>query len=498
MWNVARQWSADARSRLALGYALVVALGVLTQALWWDAHLGLSWLLVDELLVFVVLAFSRRGASRLAWGWGGLSVWLAAMFVWYESDWAALVSLPLSAILLVTLPLVVRAEAKLDTVVLLPKAAVDAAASLPGRLSNHATATRQAFGDAASNHASSLWRGALLGVPMSGVCALLLAADPQFATALGLGVERLAGSARFTICAAGTAFIYLIAYFIMLRRYETPAGDALALPTPYRAPGESNPGAAPRGPRVRPLTWGIVLAQLVTLFATFAVANARVMFAGHAFIRAPGTVTYAEHLHAGFGQVSVATTIAVLAVAIGHKLTRGEAPNETRPLALAVVETLLLSLVAVALASCAMRLVLYEEVYGRTYQRVGVAFFQAFVFGLIVLTAIRSMRPSWKGYRAAVTAFVLGLAAVAGSMNVDRYIAIANADAVLRGRPLDLSYLALLSNDASPVLGHPALYWADSNDLDRIERAWTKRRDDRNAEGWRAWRGVHIPWTIRR
>ena len=238
---------------------------------------------------------------------------------------------------------------------------------------------------------------------------------------------------------------------------------------PYRTAGAKAPSpldARRPVPILNPGTWGVVLSQIALVFLVFAAVNVRTLFGGHAFTRAAGTATYAEYLHAGFAQLSVASFLAIVMVAAGHRMLRvpGEAivPGGAR---LAAVEVALLGLAGVALLSCVQRLRIYQAAYGYTHLRLAVAFCQLAVFGLLALSAVKATRRGWRGYPVAVTVFgVVGLL-VAAWFDADLYVArgnVARAAAVRAGtadpfafRQFDVDYLGDLSRDAMPVLSDP-------------------------------------------
>ena len=129
------------------------------------------------------------------------------------------------------------------------------------------------------------------------------------------------------------------------------AGLVAALVLPFRAPGIGTflvlvVVAAVR----RPFEWLVPVGIVVALFAAFVVAQLAVMFGGHAYLQRTTGLTYAEYVHQGFGQLTVATllTLAVVGVA-ARKASRATASD--RLLLRAVLGLLcLLTLVVVASA----------------------------------------------------------------------------------------------------------------------------------------------------
>jgi hypothetical protein len=304
-------------------------------------------------------------------------------------------------------------------------------------------------------------------------------------------------------CAA--AVLLAAAVLVRMRASVEERAPANAAPddtAPYRAVAEPESFDTVRldTPRVAPLTWGVVLAQVAGVFAVFAVANGRELFAGHAAMRAPGGPTYAQTVHQGFVEVSIAALLAIACVVAGHWLLRprssgGAAAGGAR---LAAVELTLLGFVAVALVSSAHRLGLYEEAYGFTVLRLGVRFFQVGIAGLLALTAAGCVARTWRGWGSGFAWSALAMAVAVGSFDADGWVACRNVERARTGAGLDFDYLGTLSADAwaaitpagspggaVPLLGGP---WRE-----RTERTAAPLYDARTpARGFdvRGWRGI--------
>jgi hypothetical protein len=342
-------------------------------------------------------------------------------------------------------------------------------------------------------------KGALLGLPLTALFAALLLADPNFARAVMRAANESGNAARFVglsaATALGMAFAYAVARRVRgARDAAPPRAPAWAMIAPYRAREPSLEEDEARGPVVRPLTWAVVLAQLVVVFGLFVAANARTLFVDHTWLMAPGTTTYAKHLHAGFAQLTIAVVLAVITVLVGHRLMAdrdGAADSKTAPggAALAALEATLLALVALALASCWHRLRVYEQMYGYTYERLGVALFDLGVLGLLLATMLKSLARRWRGYGSTVATFATLFVVFVGCFDADAWIAKANVARAAQGRPLDVDYLATLSADAGVVLKDPIVA-GDWHARMRLETAWRMRDDEQREGGWRARRGL--------
>jgi hypothetical protein len=292
----------------------------------------------------------------------------------------------------------------LDDLATLPRTLLEGTRRVPNAVVRTAALPREALDTESRRSASSIVRGLIFGAPVAGVFAVLLSADGGFAGAIEAGLDGSSRALRFLGLSALSAAAYVVWFKLHAEGGpEAPRADRLGDPRPYHAPPRELPEAtraAVRGPVLGPVTWGTILLQLIAVFGLFAVVNAKVLFAGHALARAHGTVTYARYLHAGFAQLSLATLLAVVTILVGHQLVRrGLGPAAPTPGGawLAGIETTLIGLTGVALASSWQRLSVYEVAYGYTYLRLMVGMGQAAVLALLLLTAAKAIRRGWRG-----------------------------------------------------------------------------------------------------
>jgi hypothetical protein len=490
--------SSDTRSA-GRTLAVVAAVGVVVSLLTWRlADAGIAWLVVDAVLVGAVLGAVGGGRPRPSEILlGGASIWLAGATAWYASDWALVTALPASIVTLAMLALVKARRIGVQALADVGASSLDALRALPGGIADAARMPVHAMSAGARGHMLGVLRGAVVGVPLAGLFALLLSADARFRHALGRIAQRSGDGVELAVWTGGTTAALLIAYAV-LARLRRPRGAATDVPAgwlaiPYRAEGDALPPALARtGPRVRPLTWGVVLWHVLAVFAIYVGANASTLFAGHAHVRAHGTVTYAEYLHEGFTQVSVATLLAVACVVLGHVLLR---PREGGARvgggkALAAVELALLVVVGVTLASCAHRLALYEEAYGYTYLRLGVWVLQLGVAGLLVMTAARCIARGWRGWGTSLVWSCVAFALLAGSIDADGWVARRNVARARAGASLDVSYLGELSEDARGVL--PEVAAIDRDAAQYLAETWGASLAAHRGHGWRVWRGIGV------
>ncbi len=282
---------------------------------------------------------------------------------------------------------------------------------------------------------AALLRTTVLSVIGLTVFAVLFAsADALFAEWVGAVVPDL-GSEDFAL----RVFLAVFVAGVVL------AGGYLAL----------NPPAVDRGPRTpRPVAhrfeWLAPVLVVDGVFVLFLLAQAAVIFGGHDYLERTTGLTYAEYVHQGFGQLTVATALTLLVV---WAATR-KAPQETAAdrawirgsLGVLCVATL------VVVASALYRMSVYQDAYGFTRLRLLVDVFEGWL-GLLVLATMAgglALKAAWLPrfglFSGAV--LLLGLAL----LNPDAWIARQNLDRYEESGEVDWVYLTGLSDDAIPVL----------------------------------------------
>ena len=208
--------------------------------------------------------------------------------------------------------------------------------------------------------------------------------------------------------------------------------------------------ALPDGRPVHTFEWAVPVGLVIATFAVFLAAQVTALFGGHEYIRRTTGLTYAAYVHQGFGQLTLATLLTLVVVAIAVR--RAPRASSRDRLLLRALLGLLCLLTLVVVASALMRMHIYEEAYGFTRLRVLVSVFEAWLGAVVVLVlgAGVSLRGVWVP-RAALLAgavMLLGLAAI----NPDGYIAERNLERFEQNGRIDWQYLGGLSDDAMPVL----------------------------------------------
>jgi two-component system, OmpR family, sensor histidine kinase BaeS len=226
-----------------------------------------------------------------------------------------------------------------------------------------------------------------------------------------------------TFIAAGT----LAAAFVAL---APPAVDRLRLPL---------------GTSRNEFEWLAPVLVVDAVFLAFLIAQATAMFGGHDYLQQTTGLTYAEYVHEGFGQLTVATMLTLTVVAWA---ARKAAPGRRRDFALGA----LCVMTIVVVVSALYRMHLYEEAYGFTRLRLLVSVFEGWLGVVVVLVIVAGVVGARRWL--VPVAVRLGAAGLLGlaMVNPDLYIAqhnIARADAPVG---IDWKYLGELSTDAYPAL----------------------------------------------
>lgn len=238
----------------------------------------------------------------------------------------------------------------------------------------------------------------------------------------------------------------------VLRAFVTFAVGGTVLAAAYLSLNPPRVDRASVGPRTvaRRYEWLAPVLVVVGVFAVFLVAQATVVFGGHAYLRRTTGLTYAEYVHEGFAQLTVATALTLLVIWAAAR----KAPRETASdrLWLRVALGALCAETLVVVASALYRMDVYEEAYGFTRLRLLVDVFEGWL-GVLVLAVIVSgigLRGAWLARFALLSGVValLGLALA----NPDAWIARHNLARYADTGRVDWDYLRGLSDDAVPVL----------------------------------------------
>lgn len=195
--------------------------------------------------------------------------------------------------------------------------------------------------------------------------------------------------------------------------------------------------------------WLIPVLLVDAVFVLFLVAQAAAVFGGHGYVERTTGLTYADYVHQGFGQLTIATLLTLFVVWAAARKVK-DAPIDRLWMRISLGLLCLLTLVVVG--SALHRMNLYQEAYGFTTLRLTVDVFEGWlgVVVLLVMVVGGLGHGRWLPRLALVTGAVavLGLAAI----NPDAWVAGRNIDRYESTGKLDIHYLQGLSADAAPVI----------------------------------------------
>jgi len=272
----------------------------------------------------------------------------------------------------------------------------------------------------------------LLGVAVFGT--IFASANPVF----GSWVDQVVPSLSFNDL-VGRAFLTGFVFAATL------GAAYLALnPADVDVSGERRPA-----PLANRFEWLAPVLVVDAVFAAFIAAQARALVGGRDYIEASTGLTYADYVHQGFGQLTLATALTLLVVWVASRRA-GTTPEDRRWLFVSV--GLLCGLTLLVVGSALRGMSVYQDAYGFTSLRLVVDVFEGWL-GFVVLAVMVAGalgRGRWLPRVALVSGAValIGLAAI----NPDAWIAERNLDRYAATGDLDLRYLQDLSADAAPVI----------------------------------------------
>ena len=207
--------------------------------------------------------------------------------------------------------------------------------------------------------------------------------------------------------------------------------------------------ARERRPVQRRYEWLAPVLLIDAVFVLFLLAQATVVFGGHGYLRRTTGLTYADYVHQGFGQLTVATGLTLLVVWAAARKAPVATAGDRLWLRGALGALCVMTLVVVA--SALYRMHVYQQAYGFTRLRLLVDVFEAWLGLLVVLVLVAGLRLS--GRWLPRVALLTGAAALAGLAlaNPDAWIARHNIDRYQATGKVDWWYLSSLSADAVPA-----------------------------------------------
>ncbi|USQ75073.1 DUF4153 domain-containing protein [Ornithinimicrobium cryptoxanthini] len=261
------------------------------------------------------------------------------------------------------------------------------------------------------------------------------------------------GDALFGSWVSGILPDVRIADTLVLRAFTWFMIGGIVLAACYLAlspPAVETVGPGDPRPVTRAWEWQVPVGVVIAVFAAFLVAQATAMWGGHDYLQQATGLTYAEYVHQGFGQLVVATLLTLVTIAVAVRKAPRATARERQ--VLRVLLGVLCALTLVVVASALYRMSLYQEAYGYTVLRVLVDAFELWLGLVVVLVLIAGvrLRGSWLPRATLLSAAVFLL--VIGLMNPEAWVAQRNIDRYAETGRVDLSYLASLGPDATPVI----------------------------------------------
>ena len=204
----------------------------------------------------------------------------------------------------------------------------------------------------------------LLGLGVFGT--IFASANPVF----GSWVDQLVPSLSFNDL-VGRAFLTGFVFAATL------GAAYLALnPADVEVSGQHQPA-----PLANRFEWLVPVLVVDAVFAAFIAAQARALVGGRDYIEASTGLTYADYVHQGFGQLTLATALTVLVVWVASRRS-GATPEDRRWLFVSV--GLLCGLTLLVVASALRGMSVYQGAYGFTTLRLFVDVFEGWL-GFVVL-----------------------------------------------------------------------------------------------------------------
>jgi len=226
------------------------------------------------------------------------------------------------------------------------------------------------------------------------------------------------------------------------------------------------------------VSWLFVLLQLSYLFG----ASPAIAGSG---------VTFAEYAHRGFGELTVAATIAGLLIIAAHDTVSTRHDRQARN-AITWPSLALLAAVVCILVSAFHRIMLYEDAYGFTTMRVYGQAYMLLALAILFVVAWHVWRSlDVRALARQIMTIALATLTFLVFWNGDEWVANANLDRYAHTGKIDIQYLARdLSLDAYPALVQalPRVAQPERAQLSlALAQKRTRSSELRGANSWYEW-----------
>jgi two-component system sensor histidine kinase BaeS len=432
-------------------WVLLVCLAIGLFAGWTlpDTELGLAASLVLVASGVLVLVLTRHRRSPFTWACAALAFGFALLPTLRDADWLAVLGL-MASVVLVTAALTAGTSVlgMVTGAMAWPLAGLRGMPWL-GRILRSFTR---------GSHTAAVTRTIVLSVLGVLVFGLLFASADAI---VGHWLDALLPDVQDMLA---------------VRLFVTVAVGGIVLAAAYLAinpPDVERPVV--RRPAQHRFEWLAPVLLVDAVFVLFLAAQAAAFFGGHDYIQRTTGLTYAEYVHQGFAQLTIATLLTLLVVWAAARKARLGAPGDRAWLRVSLGALCLLTLVVVA--SALHRMDLYQDAYGFTRLRLVVDLFEGWL-GLVVLAVIAAgigLSGRWLPRFALLSGatLLLGLAVA----NPDAWIARHNVERYQATGKVDWAYLAGLSADATPELAK----------LPHDEAACALATASREPDSWTEW-----------
>ena len=411
--------------------ALAAGVGALAALLLPDRNVGLAWSLV-LLAAGASIVLNSRRRGWLTWCVMALGCGLAALPTLRAAEWLTPLSILVGGLLIVLAIVPVSSvSALMSAVAAWPLAALRGLPWLGRSLSRRGQAHRW----------WAIVRTVLLSVLAVVVFgALFASADAVFGHWVDVLVPDLTLDTLVARVFVGIAIGGL-----------TLAGIYLAI-NPIREEAFELP---PARPLAHTWEWLVPVGLVVATYVLFIAAQASAWLGGHDYVQRQTGLTYAEAVHQGFGQLTVAAVLTLMVVGVTARRAARTDPGD-RLLVRAVLGALCILTVTVV-ASALWRMHLYQQAFGYTTMRLLVDFFEVWVAVVLVMVLIAGINFSGKWIPRAAVLMGAALVLTFGLLNPDAWVAQRNLDRYAETGKIDLDYLGALSADAIPVIASSRL-----------------------------------------
>ncbi len=460
----------DSSSLATWGFSL--SLATLGTAILWSTRLGINWGVWTACVVtafFAVLRdrFGAVGAPTLA---AGLWAVVLAFGTAITTNGFHIALLVMCSLVLLAVALVTAGDSSVDA--LQPTVATLAPIlALSSVLSGLASEAMGSSRSARSPAVATLARTTFITAPVVIALVLLLAeADPVFASMR----HALAHILPDDVIPRALFFALLLG--VTLGAYSTAQRGHLGIHAPPKAHGAMLAATERR-------TLLFALASVMWLF----VGSAAISLMKNPAAVAGSGVTYAEYVHRGFAELSIAATIVIGAILITRR-SWVSADAWARGAALAGIAGEG-GMVGIAF----MRVIRYEQAYGYTNARLqaqGYMLVLGCMSALLLLEIVRRSQSTRFAYHSATAALTVFMGSVV--YNTDAWIVKQNVDRYVVTGAIDLQYLenqARSSEDAVPVLieSVPRLHDKERAELVRYLRNRDAKKEHEPESPWYSW-----------